>query len=293
MLRIVEISEAIYYYHKKDKNKQAKNNKGGRPIPGYSLTKQSEPVSDEQIKEWILELIAGEENAYGYRKLTVCLSRQHNLIINKKKVYRLCKELDLLSPQRRIKVKYPRRLAANREVTGINQLWEVDVKYGYISGEDRFFYLMCMLDVYDRSIINYHLGLTCEGNHAANLLKVSLWKRKLLSDQARPVIRSDNGPQFISNVFETACIDYETEHERIPPKTPNKIAHIESFHSILEKERLARCELRSYQEAYQVVTEFIQFYNKRRIHSSLQDLSPEEFNQQVALGQITGGVIKV
>ena len=293
MLRIVGVSQSLYYYHRRDKNKQENDNKSGRPIPGYSLTKQNEPISDDQIKEWLLELIAGEEHAYGYRKLTLCLTRQRKLIINKKKVYRLCKELDILAPQRRIKIKHTRRLAANREITGINQLWEIDVKYGYIAGENRFFYLMCMLDVFDRCIVDYHLGLSCEGKYAAKLVKTSLWKRNLLSSQERPVIRSDNGPQFISNVFEATCQSYATEHERIPPKTPNKNAHIESFHAILERERLTRYEFESFSEAYQVVREFIQFYNKRRIHGSLRDLSPEEFNQQVALGQITGVVIKV
>ncbi|MTV49079.1 IS3 family transposase [Heliobacillus mobilis] len=57
-------------------------------------------MSDEQIKEYLLELIAGEESAYGYRKLGICLQRQHQLIINDKKTYRLCKELDILIPQR-------------------------------------------------------------------------------------------------------------------------------------------------------------------------------------------------
>ena len=147
--------------------------------------------------------------------------------------------------------------------------------------------------LHDRYIVDYHFGLTCEGEYPANLVKTSLWKRNLLSSQERPVIRSDNGPQFISNVFEAICQSYATEHERIPPKIPNKIAHIELFHSILERERLTRHEFKNYQQAYQVVTEFIQFYNKHRIHGSLLDLSPEEFNQQVSLGQITGVVIKV
>ena len=282
MLRIVGVSESLYYYHRRAKNKQEENNnKGGRPIPGYSLNKGNEPISDEQIKEWLLELIAGEEHAYGYRKLTLCLIRQHNLIINKKKVYRLCKELDILAPQRRIKIKHPRRLAANREITNINQLWEVDVKYGYIAGENRFFYLMCMLDVFDRCVVDFHFGLTCEGVYAANLVKTSLWKRDLLSSQERPVIRSDNGPQFISNVFEATCQSCAIEHERIPPKTPNKNAHIESFHAILERERLTKYEFKSFSLKYSVVTEFIQFYNKRRIHGSLRDLSLEEFNQPI------------
>jgi len=48
-----------------------------------------------------MELISGETATYGYRKLTVCLKRQYGLIINKKKVYRLRQELDILQPQRR------------------------------------------------------------------------------------------------------------------------------------------------------------------------------------------------
>jgi putative transposase len=107
-------------------------------------------VSDEQVKEWLMELISGEEQIYGYRKLAKCLRIQHKLIINKKKVYRLCKELGILKKQRQLVAKHPRRLARNRTIMNVNQLWEVDIKYGYIAGEDRFFYLMSIIDVYDR-----------------------------------------------------------------------------------------------------------------------------------------------
>ncbi|MFC7441555.1 IS3 family transposase, partial [Laceyella putida] len=34
---------------------------------------------------------------------------------------------------------------------------------------------------------------------------------------------------------------------------------------------------KTYGEAYEAVTEYISFYNERRIHSSLQDLTPNEF----------------
>ncbi len=51
-----------------------------------------------------------------------------------------------------------------------------------------------------------------------------------------PKIRTDNGSQFISNAFAATCDELELIHERIPVKTPNMNAHIESFHSILEEE---------------------------------------------------------
>ena len=293
VLRIVGVLEATYYHRKKHPPVEERQNNGGRPIPGYSMNLEDQPICDEQIKEWLMELISGEESAYGYRKLTICLKRQHTLHINKKKVYRLCKELDILAAQRRIKVKHPRRLARNREISGSNQLWEIDIKYGYIYGEARFFYLMCVIDVFDRMIIDYHIGLSCEGKHAAQLVQRALWKRQLFGQQALPTIRTDNGPQFICNAFETACEALGVEHERIPPKTPNKNAHIESFHSVLQKDRLDRNEFATYQEAYQVVTDYIDFYNHRRIHGSLQDLSPVEFRKRVASNSIQAEVVKV
>jgi putative transposase len=91
------------------------------------------------------------------------------------------------------------------------------------------------------------------------------------------VVRSDNGPQFISHAFTQGCENLEIEHERIPPKTPNMNAHIESFHRILEDDCLSRYEFQSYEEVYQIVSEFMKFYNEVRMHGSIQDMAPMEF----------------
>jgi putative transposase len=258
---------------------EEKEEKGGRPIPGYSCTTNGKKICDMQIKEWILALIEGECFAYGYFKLAVELRRTYKLIINKKKVYRLCKEMDVLRPQRKIKSRYPRRLAKNRTVTAPNQLWETDIKYGYIAGEDRFFYIQSIIDVYDREVIDYHIGLHCEGEDAAATLVRALMRRKLFENDCKPAIRSDNGPQFISHKFEDKCEEVVVEHERIPCKTPNKNAHIESFHRILEDECLGRWEFERYEEAYEAVLEFMERYNHRRIHRSIFNMSPVEFHR--------------
>lgn len=94
------------------------------------------------------------------------------------------------------------------------------------------------------------------------------------------MIRSDNGPQFISHAFEQGCVDFQVEHERIPPKTPNMNAHIESFHRILEDDCLSRFQFETYEEAYKAVSEFMKYYNERRMHSSILDLSPNEFYEK-------------
>jgi len=98
-----------------------------------------------------------------------------------------------------------------------------------------------------------------------------------------PTIRSDNGPQFVSVLFESTCEQLELVHERIPQKTPNMNAHIESFHRLLEDDCLSRHEFDSYARSYETVVQFMEFYNNRRVRSSLYYMPPAEFLKENSL----------
>lgn len=249
----------------------------GRPQSTYSFTLSGQKVCDEQIKEWLLELVEGETYMYGYKLLGQCLREYYHLVINHKKVYRLCKELDILQKQRVIKAKYPRRLPRNRVVTGPNQLWQTDIKYGYIHGQDRFFFVLSVIDVFDRTIVSYHRGKSCEAKYLCEILTHAFQKR-LSPGQPLPVIRSDNGPQFVGNVFGSFCEQYAIEHERIPPKSPNLNAYIESFHSLMERELMRQNVFETFEEAFSAVDWYMDFYNHRRFHGSLGKKAPIVFH---------------
>ncbi len=79
------------------------------------------------------------------------------------------------------------------------------MKYGYIYGEDRFFYQLSLIDVFDRTVIDYHLGLSCTAKDANRVLKNALRKRQIYKGMTMPKVRTDNGPQFIANKFEGTC----------------------------------------------------------------------------------------
>lgn len=51
-----------------------------RPWSTYSLPREGRKISDEQIKEYLTELVCGEGFPYGYRKLTVCLREDYVLL---------------------------------------------------------------------------------------------------------------------------------------------------------------------------------------------------------------------
>ena len=117
-------------------------------------------------------------------------------------------------------------------ITGSNQLWEADIKYGFIEGEDRFFFVMSIIDVYDRGIVDFHMGLSCTATDVAQSLQRAMLRRQQFNKQEKLVIRTDNGPQFISHTFQEFCEKVKLDHERIPSRTPNMNAHIESFQNL-------------------------------------------------------------
>ena len=155
----------------------------------------------------------------------------------------------------------------------------MDLKYGYIIGEKRFFFQLSVIDVFDRTVIDHHLGLSATAKDAAAVLESAIKKRGLSYGMKLPEVRTDNGPQFIANKFADVCQKWGIRHEKIPVKTPNMIAHIESFHSILEKECYRRHEFESFREAYYIISQYMEFYNNRRRHGSLKYKSPKKFYQ--------------
>ncbi|MFE5324766.1 IS3 family transposase [Paenibacillus sp. NPDC056579] len=280
VLRLTGLASSTYYDRRRNHHPQAgeetKVPLRGRPVTDHSRTQAGRIISNTQIEEWLMELVAGEEHGYGYVLLAECLRTQHKLIINKKKVYRLCKKLGILHPQRRKKIHYPRRLARNHTIDRPNQLWQLDIKYGYVAGYDQFFYIADIIDVFDRSIVGYHVGSHCEAKHVCQALQAALHMR-LTDRESKPIIRTDNGPQFVSKAFGELCDAEQLIHERIPPKTPNMNAYIESFHATLERDLLSKEAFETFEEAYLAVNEYMDFYNNRRMHRSLGKRSPAAF----------------
>lgn len=282
MLRVVGLAQSTYYdrIKRSSQSQQGLEGRRGRPCPGYSIDESGTKVSDEQIKEWLLELVSGEEYVYGYKLLAECLWNEHRLRINHKKSYRLCGELEILQPQRKKKFKHPRKLPENRVITGPNQLWQMDIKYGYVAGLDRHFFVLSIIDVFNRVIVGYYQGKICEAKHVCQTLGTAL-ERHWEPGTQRPVVRTDNGPQFVSNLFGDMCASWDVTHERIPPRTPDLNAFIESFHSTLERDLLSKTAFNTFEEAYDAIDWYMDFYNNRKMHTRLRRMSPVKFSAWV------------
>lgn len=189
-------------------------------------------------------------------------------------MYRICKAHGLLLEKKRGQRQKFKRICNNRNITGPDQLWQFDIKYGFIPGENRYFYICGFIDVFTRKLIDYHIGLRCTAADILTTLKSALLQRQISLDH-HLIIRSDNGPQMSSRKFAAELESLPCDHEFIPLATPNKNAFIESFFSILESALLAKSYFMTYAEAYEEVSNFIGFYNTKRIHGVIK-MSPNE-----------------
>ena len=270
----------------------------GRSPPGFTINRDGNVVCDTTIVGILKEYRATLEfsNGGGARKLSHYLAIERQIYINHKKIYRLCDEFDLLLFKKTDKQarKFKKSRCNYGEVSRPNQLWQFDLKYIWIHGENRWCFFLGFIDVVSKKITGWYVGKTCKAGDLVFTLNEALKAEGITSDD-QLVIRSDNGPQMSSNrfYFYLKNLEKKLTHEFIPPRSPDRNAYIEAFNSILETEVLQVRYFRDFGEAYAAIVRFIEFYNNRRIHGSLGNRSPKMFIEGLKSGSITPRVVAI
>ena len=93
---------------------------------------------------------------------------------------------------------------------------------------------------------------------------------------ASPRIISDNGPQFIAKDFKEFIRVSGMSHVRTSPYYPKSNGKIERWHQSLKTECIRSNCLLSLSDARQVVLNFVEYYNTRRLHSAIGYITPND-----------------
>jgi putative transposase len=234
-----------------------------------------------------VQQIALDWPAYGYRRITAELQRRGHRV-NRKRVLRLMHQDNLLCLRKKSFVTttnshhglavYP-NLAAELEVTGINQLWVADITYIRLQAE--FVYLAVILDAYSRRVVGWALGRTLEAELAVSALEMALRQR-----QPSPgmVHHSDRGVQYASHAYVGILHERGIRISMIAKGNPYDNAQAESFMKTLKYEEVYRNDYRDLEDVFASLGEFIeQIYNEKRLHSALGYRPPVEFEALLPL----------
>lgn len=252
------------FYHKPSNGKRG-------PKPSTATHKADGAIiSNSAVVERIKTILSGEFVCYGYQKITIQL-KQEQYNINHKKVYRLMNENNLLLGKV-IRTKGGRKWVKHRRIHAVKPMEYLclDIKYLWIEGEKRYYFLLTVLDVYSRRAIKWILQKSIRKVDVINLFREINLEYGIKGVN----IRNDNGSQFIANDVRQFLRTAEANQEFTHVATPEENAYIEAYHSILETEVVQRFEFDGFYEAKLTVSAFVEFYNNRRIHGGIEYKTP-------------------
>lgn len=227
----------------------------------------------ERVREKVKEL-ALQESDLSPRELAVQFTDTEKYFVSEASVYRILKSYDLITSPAYVVVS-----AADEfrdKTTRPNQLWQTDFTYLKVIGWG-WFYLSTILDDYSRYIIAWKLCTTMKSGDVTDTLDLALQASGC--DQAtvlhKPRLLSDNGASYISGELADWLEDRQMDHVRGAPYHPQTQGKIERWHQTLKN----RILLENYYlpgDLRQKIDAFVEHYNYRRYHESLQNLTPAD-----------------
>jgi putative transposase len=167
-------------------------------------------------------------------------------------------------------------LARQFSVTQPNISWATDITYLWTL--EGWLYLAVMLDLFSRRVVGWAISERLERGIALDALTMALRNRRPPHGLLH---HSDRGSQYASHEYQQllAANGIRSSMSRRGNCWDNAVA--ESFFATLKLELVYQTQWRTRAEARNAVFEYIElFYNRRRRHSALEYLSPEQFENR-------------
>jgi len=205
----------------------------------------------------------------GYRRITYKMLDLNIAAVHPSSVYRILKKAGLLNKWNTSKKNL--RGSGFKQPDYPHKHWHVDIKYLNFNGT--FLFLISVLDGYSRYVLHH------EVRHTMNEYDVELTiqKAKEKYPSAKPRIITDNGGQFISKEFKQFIKGAEFTHVRTSINYPPANGKIERYHRSISEECLRIKSPVSFDDFKIYIEDYVNFYNTKRLHSSLNYLTPEDY----------------
>jgi len=224
---------------------------------------------------------------YGSPRILVQL-RRDGWKIGKKRVVRLMKERDIKVVQ---KPSYRPRTTDSKHslpvsenllqdlghVENINQVWVSDITY--IPTREGWMYLSAFMDLKSRKIKGWRMRSNMKTDLVLDAYMQAVFTHR---PPEGLIVHSDRGSQYASGSFREALKRTGAISSMSGKGYCYDNAAMESFWATLKKDLKITKPFKTKEDAKETIFDYIEvYYNRRRIHSSINDLSPVDFEAQV------------
>jgi putative transposase len=224
----------------------------------------------------VMRELAAQYPRYGYRRIQVFLARRgHTMSTDRAhRLWRLHRlQVPRKRPRRRVALSRPRPLTP----TLMGQVWAYDFLFDACANGQQ---LKCLtvVDEFTRECLAIDVAGSIRSSRVIEVLS------KLVSVHGSPqYLRSDNGPEFVSRAILRWLLQANIDTAHIDPGKPWQNGSNESFNGKFRDECLSMEWFRNRIDAKIVIEQFRRQYNEVRPHSSLGQLTPVEFKQQLSV----------
>lgn len=243
-------------------------------------------VEDERLKEHIVQIHGASRNTYGAPRIHAELHGDYGIHCGKKRVSRLMRELGIEGISRRRRKGITRRDPRHPSAPDLVQrafkadrpdrLWVADMTQQ--KTEEGWLYLAVVLDVFSRRIIGWSMGDRIVADLPIGALNMAVRNRR---PDPGVIHHSDHGSQYTSLAFGKTLSGAGLLGSMGSVGDAYDNAMAESFFATLETELLNRQPWTTRGQLRAAIFDYIEaFYNRRRRHSSLGNLSPLNFERR-------------
>jgi putative transposase len=238
----------------------------------YAWVKRStEPDKDWGRKELIQQAYEASHRTYGYRRVQMWIQQNIGCTINHKAVLRLMNKLGIHSVARRRKflrkakdsvVFHHYANILNREFSAPspNLKWVTDVTF--IHTRQGWAFLSTIKDLHDGFIVDHYFARQNSLGLVTKTLNLAL-KKEMVTDGL--VLHSDQGTQYSSHAYFVLTKEYNILPSMSRRGNCWDNAPMENFFAHLKEEAMRQVSNPTFEEAKQIIDDYIYFYNYERI----------------------------
>jgi transposase InsO family protein len=240
-------------------------------------------AADEDLAERIEEIYNDSKGTYGWPRVHRALRRQ-GVCVRRERVARIMRHRGLVGRCRR---RWTKTTISEPEVTAVDLLKrafgpgtvEIDRVYvgdiTYIWTWQGWAYLATVIDLASRRVVGWAIAEHMRAELVCDALQMAIAHRRPASGL---IFHSDRGTQYTSGEFTALLADHEMVQSLSRPRQCWDNAVAESFFASLKLELIDRRSWATRTQARRAVFDYIEvFFNRRRLHSSLDYMTPAEY----------------
>ena len=203
----------------------------------------------------------------GYRRLCYMMIDADIAAVSASSVYRVLTNAGLLN---KFNGKKSKKGTGFIQPLRAHEHWHIDISYINICGT--FYYMCSVLDGFSRYIVHWEIREAMKESD----VEIILQRARENFPDATPRIISDNGPQFISKNFKEFIRISGMTHVKTSPYYPQSNGKLERYHKTIKGTCIRVNTPLSLSDAQRLVTDFVDHYNNRRLHSAIGYITPAD-----------------